>query len=80
MIDSAAASIEIVETPHLSISCLLELRAFLDAGLACFPEAVDPEGGADGERPDKHATGSVRGTADQRTAGADRPREGVGAA
>jgi hypothetical protein len=44
MIDLEAASVKIVDIPCISIARLLDLRAFLDSGLAfCSGERI-PEG------------------------------------
>jgi hypothetical protein len=61
MIDPAAASIKIVDVPRLSLARLVELRAFLDLGLASAVGNEIPEGGGDGEARDEYASGSVRG-------------------
>ena len=42
MIDPAAASISIIDVPRLSLACLVELRAFLDLGLASAVGTISP--------------------------------------
>ncbi|MCU4161934.1 Y4bD/Y4pK family protein [Acidiphilium sp. AL] len=50
MIDPKAASVKIVDTPCISIARLLDLRAFLDSGLAFHLGEQLPEGGFEPRR------------------------------
>jgi hypothetical protein len=76
MIDLEAASVKIVDIPCISIARLLDLRVFLDSGLAfCSGERI-PEGGFDGEPRDNSARGFVR----QSTAGPEAWSGGTGKA
>jgi hypothetical protein len=49
MLDAEAASVKIVDIPRISIARLLDLRAFLDSGLAFHSGEQIPDGGFDGE-------------------------------
>ena len=80
MADPEAASVKIVDAPCLSIARLLDLRAFLDSGLACDLGEEIPEEGADGEAWHEHTAGSVRGAAAKHEARGDGAGEGAGAA
>ncbi len=52
-----SASIKIIDVPCLSLGRLLELRAFLDLGLASAAGKEIPEGGVDGEAWDEYVNG-----------------------
>jgi hypothetical protein len=76
MIDPEAASVKIVDVPCISIARLLDLRAFLDSGLAFGPGERIPEGGFDGEPRDSSARRFVR----RPTAGPEAWSDGAGKA
>jgi hypothetical protein len=80
MIDPAAASIKIVDVPCLSLARLVELRAFLDLGLASAVGNDTLKGGADGEARGEYASGSVRGAVRGHDACAGDADEGLAAA
>jgi hypothetical protein len=80
MVDSEAASIKIVDLPCLPVARLLELRAFLDSGLASDVGEQIPEGGVDVEALGELAAGLVREAATSEGARASRASEGVAAA
>jgi hypothetical protein len=80
MVDPAAASVKIIDTPCISIARLLDLRAFLDSGLAFRRGEQVPEGGSDGESWDEDSMGFVREAAAEHEARGDRAGEGNGAA
>jgi hypothetical protein len=60
MINPEASSVKIVDVPCISIARLLNLRAFLESGLAFGPNEHIPKGGFDDERRDSSARGFVR--------------------
>src|SRR5207248_11069958 len=80
MVDPAAASVKIVDVPRLSVARLLDLRAFLDSGVASGLGEEIPEGGTDDKVLDGRATGPVRGAARGQRAWGKGAGEGVGAA
>jgi hypothetical protein len=59
MLEPEAATISVVAAPRLPVARLLELRAFLDSGLASDLRA-GPEGGADAKAIGEYAGGFVR--------------------
>jgi hypothetical protein len=79
MVDPKAASVKIVDAPCISIVRLLDLRAFLDSGLAFHLGEQIPEGGSDGEALDEGSTGFVRRAGARHEAWGDRAGEGDGA-
>lgn len=80
MVEPAAASVKIIDTPCISVARLLDLRAFLDSGLAFHRGEQVPEGGSDGESLDEDSMGFVRQAAAEHEARGDRAGEGNGAA
>ena len=60
MVDPSAAAVKIVDVPRLSVARLLDLRAFLDSGVACGLGETVPEGGIDEEASHAGATGPFR--------------------
>jgi hypothetical protein len=77
MVDREAASVKIVDIPCISIARLLDLRAFIDSGLAFHSGEQIPKGGFDGESVDKNAEGFVRRAADGPEAWSNRAGEGA---
>ena len=77
MVDREAASVKIADIPCISIARLLDLRAFLDSGLASRCGEQIPKGGFDGESVDKSAEGFVRPVAAESEAWSNRAGEGA---
>jgi hypothetical protein len=77
MLDAEAASVKIVDIPRISIARLLDLRAFLDSGLAFHSGEQIPDGGFDGESLDKSTEGFVRRDAAAPEAWSGGPSEGA---
>lgn len=77
MVDREGASVKIVDIPCISIARLLDLRAFIDSGLAFHSGEQIPKGGFDGESVDKNAAGFVRRAPDGPEAWSNRAGEGA---
>jgi hypothetical protein len=69
MVDPGVASVKIVDIQRLSVARLLDLRAFLDSGVACDLGETLPERGTDDEALGEGATGSFREAARGQKAG-----------
>src|ERR1700758_5002822 len=80
MVDRSAAAVKIVDVPRLSIARLLDLRAFLDSGVACGLGETVPEGGIDEKASHAGATGPFREAARGQRTWSSAAGEGVGAA
>ena len=80
MADPEAASVKIVDAPCLSIARLLDLRAFLDSGLACDLREEFPSKALMAKHRTSTQQDSVRGAAAKHEARGDGAGEGAGAA
>jgi hypothetical protein len=77
MLDAESALVKIVDIPRISITGLLDLRAFLDSGLAFHSGEQIPDGGFDGESLDQRTEGFVRRDAAAPEAWSGGPSEGA---